>query len=112
MTTRPTPRPVVRVSLGWFPPEKAEEVARVMNYRGAPLESAIGKLPGLISFYSGVDRQRHAVTNVSLWESAEAAEQMSTLQAMLDAGDGLARLGVRFVRPIVDAETLWALSGT
>jgi len=52
------------------------------------------------------------VVNVSLWESAEAAEQMSTLQAMLDAGDGLARLGVRFVRPIVDAETLWALSGT
>jgi len=30
---------------------------------------------------------------------------------MLDAGEVLARLGVRCVRPIVNAETLWALSG-
>ena len=49
MTLRPIARPVLRVSLGWFPPEKAEEVARVMDYRGQPLESAIGKLPGLVS---------------------------------------------------------------
>jgi hypothetical protein len=103
--------PVVRVSLGWLPPEKTEEVARVMDYRAKPLEAAIGKLPGLISYYSGIDRQRHAVVNVSLWESVEAAEQMSNLQAMLDAGGVLARLGVEFVRPIVNAETLWANTG-
>lgn len=104
-----TSPPVVRVSLAWFPPEKADEVARVMDYTGQPLETAIRGLPGLISFYSGIDRQRHALVNVSLWESVEAAEQLTTLQAMLDAGGVLTRLGAEFVRPIVNAETLWSL---
>jgi hypothetical protein len=82
-----------------------------MDYRAKPLEAAIAKLPGLISYYSGIDRQRHAVVNVSLWESVEAAEQMANLQAMLDAGGVLARLGGEFVRPIVNAETVWANTG-
>lgn len=81
-----------------------------MDYRGQPLESAIRKLPGLISFFSGIDRERHALVNVSLWESVEAAEQLNTLQAMLDAGSVLTGLGAQFVRPIVNAETLWDFS--
>ncbi|HET6984634.1 MAG TPA: hypothetical protein VFI53_20990 [Myxococcaceae bacterium] len=105
-----TPLPVVRVSLAWFPPEKLDEVARIMDYRGQPLEAAIGKLPGLISFHSGIDRQRHALVNVSFWVSVEAAEQLTTLQAMLDAGGVLTGLGAQFVRPIVNAETLWSFS--
>jgi hypothetical protein len=108
--SRDSARPVVRVSLAWVPPEKLDAVTQAMDYRGQPLEAAIQKLPGLISFYSGVDRERHALVNVSLWESVEAAEQMSTLQAMLDAGGVLVGLGAQFVRPIVNAETLWAFS--
>ncbi len=103
-----TAPPVVRVSLGWFPPESLAEVERLMDYTGQPLGEAIARLPGLISFHSGIDRDRHAVVNVSVWESVQAAEQMATLQPMLDAGAVLARLGVKFVRPVVNASTLWA----
>jgi hypothetical protein len=102
-------RPVVRVSLGWFPPERLAAVERLMDYSGQPLGEAIARLPGLISFHSGIDRDRHAVVNVSLWESVQAAEQMATLQPMLDAGAVLTKLGVQFVRPIVNASTLWAV---
>ena len=100
--------PVVRVSLGWFPAEKADEVARNMDYAGKPLGAAIQKLPGLISYYSGIDRERHAIVNVSLWETERAAEQMSTLQQMIDQGGVLTRLGVQFVRPIPNCEALWS----
>ena len=99
---------MVRVSFGWFPPEKADQVARNMDYAGKPLGEAIRKLPGLISYYSGIDRERHAIVNVSLWESVAAAEQMGTLQQMLDQGAVLTGLGVQFVRPIPNFETLWS----
>ena len=99
---------VVRVSLGWFPPEKVDEVARHMDYSGQPLGEAIRRLPGLISYHSGIDRERHAVVNVSLWESVAAAEQMGTLQQMLDQGAALTRLGVEFVRPIPNCGTVWS----
>ena len=35
-------------------------------------------------YYVGIDRGNNAMSNVSLWESAEAAEQMATFQPMLD----------------------------
>jgi hypothetical protein len=54
-----------------------------------------------------IDRKRHALVNVSLWKDVPSAEQMSTLQAMLDEGEVLTKLGVEFVRPITNLETLW-----
>jgi hypothetical protein len=42
-----------------------------------------------------------------LWKDVPSAEQMSTLQAMLDEGEVLTKLGVEFVRPITNLETLW-----
>ncbi len=102
--------PVVRVSMGWFPPGRLLDVERLMDYADGPLAEAIRGLPGLVSFHSGIDRERHAVVNVSVWDTLEAAEQMSSLQPMLDAGAALRSLGVKFVRPIVNASTLWAVS--
>jgi hypothetical protein len=34
-------RPIVRVSFGWFPPEKMAEVAAVLDYTDKPLGAAI-----------------------------------------------------------------------
>jgi hypothetical protein len=99
--------PVVRVSLGWYPPDKASEVAAIMDYQGKPLGEAIKKLSGLISFYSGIDREQHAVTNVSLWKDLASAEQMTGLQPMIEQGKALAAIGVKFVRPITNSESLW-----
>ena len=49
------------------------------------------------------------MSNVSLWESAEAAEQMATFQAMNDLAGTFIALGVRFQRPILNFTTLWEL---
>lgn len=99
--------PVVRVSLGWYPPEKVDEVAAFMDYEGKVLGDAIKSLPGLISYYSGLDRKQHALTNVSLWKDLASAEQMATLQLMIEQGKALAAIGVNFVRPIANSESLW-----
>lgn len=101
-------RPIVRVSFGWYPPEKEAEVAAILDYAGKPLGEAIKKLPGLISYYSGIDRQHHVMVNVSLWADLSSAEQMGKLQAMLDQGAELSKLGVTFVRPIPNCATLWS----
>ena len=102
-------KPVVRVSFGWFPPEKMAEVAAAIDYTDKPLAAAIEGLPGLILYYSAIDRERHAIVNVSLWRDVPSAEQMGRLQAMLDQGVALSQLGVTFVRPIPNCETLWSV---
>ena len=101
-------KPIVRVSFGWYPPEKEAQVAAILDYAGKPLGEAIKKLPGLVSYYSGIDRDHHAMVNVSLWKDVPSAEQMGKLQAMLDQGAELGKLGVTFVRPIPNCETLWS----
>ena len=101
-------KPIVRVSFGWYPSDKEAQVAAILDYAGKPLGEAIKKLPGLLSYYSGIDRERHAMVNVSLWKDVPSAEQMGRLQAMLDQGAALTRLGVTFVRPIPNCETLWS----
>jgi hypothetical protein len=106
----PTPPrfPVIRVSLGWYPAEKADALATILDYAGKPLGDAIQKLPGLLAYYSGIDRTRNALVNVSLWKDVPSADQMSTLQAMLDQAEVLTKLGVQFVRPITNFDTVWS----
>jgi hypothetical protein len=99
--------PIVRVSIGRYPPEKEEVIAAIMNYSGKPLEMAIRALPGLISYYSGIDRKVRALVNVSLWKDTASATQMETLQPMLDQGKVLIELGVTFERPIPNFTTVW-----
>ena len=103
-----TKSPVVRVSFGRYPADKEAAIAEIMNYSGKPVEQAIQKLPGLISFYSGIDRQTHVIVNVSLWKDIESAAQMDTLQAMIDLGKAVVELGVKFERPIPNCTTLWS----
>ena len=100
--------PIVRVSFGWYPPEKEAEVAAILDYADKPLGKGIRRLPGLVAYYSGIDREHHAMVNVSLWSDLSSAQQMGRLQEMLDQGEQLTKLGVNFVRPIVNCETLWS----
>jgi hypothetical protein len=43
-----------------------------------------------------------------LWKDVASAEQMGKLQAMLDHGAELTKLGVTFLRPIPNCKTLWS----
>jgi hypothetical protein len=65
-------------------------------------------LPGLISYYLGIDREHHTMVNVSLWKDLSSPEQIGKLQAVLDQGAELGKLGVTFVRPIPNCATLWS----
>jgi hypothetical protein len=101
--------PVVRVSLGTFDADKAAIVEAKLIESKAVLESGIRAMRGNLGYYAGIDRKNNAMSNVSVWESVEAAEQMATFQPMIDLAGTFAPLGVRMQRPILNLTTLWEL---
>jgi hypothetical protein len=57
---------------------------------------AIKKLKGNIDFYAGIDKEKCAMTNVSLWQTIQDAKQMDTLREMLESRGPFEALGVKF----------------
>jgi len=98
--------PVVRVSILTIADGHIEEAADSMRKAEEELKGA-RKLVGLRAYFVGVDRARSQLTNVSVWDSAENAEQMSTFQPMLDLGKQFAARGATFLRPIPNFDCLW-----
>jgi hypothetical protein len=101
--------PVVRISLGRFDPEKYDAVRNLLDGSRKTLVPAIRALKGNRGYYVGIDRENNAMTNVSLWDTRGDAEQMASLQPMLDLARIFVEAGVRFERPITNHETLWTL---
>jgi len=99
--------PVVRVSIFAIPGDRLDRAAEAMRRAEAELVG-IKQLPGLRAFFVGVDRERSQLTNVSVWDSLEHAEQLSTFQPMLDLGKRfVAEVDAKFVRPIPNFQCLW-----
>ena len=98
--------PVVRVSILTIPPDRIDEAVEAMRKAETDLVG-IKKLKGLRTYFAGVDRIRSQLTNVSVWDSVEHAEQMSSFQAMLDLGKSFAAKGATFLRPIPNFQCLW-----
>ncbi len=103
---------VVRISLGRFDPENFENIQRLLHDSQKTLIPAIRGLSGNLAYYVGIDRENAVMTNVSLWDSLENAQQMATLKAMLDLAKTFVEIGVRFERPITNHEVLWTLQGS
>jgi hypothetical protein len=101
--------PVVRISLGRFDATNYEAVRRLLDDSQKTLIPAIGALKGNRAYYVGIDPENCAMTNVSVWDTRTDAEQMATLQAMLDLAKVFVDAGVRFERPITNHETLWTM---
>ena len=102
--------PVIRISLGTFDSDKAAIVEAKLIESKAVLEAGIRAMRGNLGYYVGIDRRNNAMSNVSLWDSVEAAEQMATFQPMLDLARTFVALGVQFQRPILNLTTLWELT--
>jgi hypothetical protein len=102
--------PVIRISLGTFESDKAAIVEAKLIESKAALEAGIRAMRGNLGFYVGIDRRNNAISNVSLWETVDAAEQMATFQPMLDLAKAFVALGVKFQRPILNLTTLWELT--
>jgi quinol monooxygenase YgiN len=98
--------PVVRISLGRFDPDKYETIRRMLDESQQSLIPAIRALKGNLAYYVGIDRENSAMTNVSLWATRADAQQMASLQAMLDLAKTCIEAGVRFERPITNHETI------
>jgi hypothetical protein len=102
--------PVIRISLGTFESDKAAIVEAKLIESKAALETGIRAMRGNLGYYVGIDRRNNAISNVSLWDSVDAAEQMATFQPMLDLAKTFVALGVQFQRPILNLTTLCELT--
>jgi len=99
--------PVVRVSILTIPDGHIEDAAESMRKAEEELKG-VQKLKGLRAYFAGVDRARSQLTNVSVWDSAENAEQMSSFQPMLDLGKRFANgRFVEFQGPMASGRS-WA----
>lgn len=99
---------VIRVSQGTFDPSRFGEV-QAMNVRVAEyLAPAIGRLPGLIGYDTGVS-PTGTIVAVSRWDSHEHADQLNTLKEMIvDARQEGVAAGVTYT-PIVNYSVDWSV---
>jgi len=101
--------PVVRISKGRFDPSQLAVAERLLAESERALREPLSKLPGLLHYYVGIDRERGQLTNVSVWDSLDHAHQMDTLAAMLAQRPILEAAGVGF-EVITNHETLWSIT--
>ena len=73
---------IVRVSILTIPEGRIDEAAEAMRQAEEELKGIL-KLKGLRAYFAGVDRAGLQLTHVSVWDSLETAEQMSSFQPML-----------------------------
>jgi quinol monooxygenase YgiN len=100
---------IVRISIGYFDQNQLEDVESMLNNEfKQSLIPAIRKLHGNINYYVGIDRDKNTMTNVSIWQSKEAAMQMATLKEMLAMRTTFEALGIKFIE-ITNHEVLWEL---
>ena len=104
-----TENTIVRISIGYFKPELADKVESMLdNEFKKSLIPAIKKLKGNLGFYVAIDKEKNAMTNVSIWQTKEDALQMATLKEMLDSKVIFDSLGVKFIE-ITNHQVLWKL---
>ena len=99
---------IVRISIGHFETEQAENVEKLLNIGEKILRPAISQLAGNIAYYVGIDKEKGYMTNTSLWQTLEDAMQMARLPEMLVQRDIFLAEGVVFI-PITNHEVLWQL---
>jgi hypothetical protein len=97
---------VIRVSHGNFDPARFAEVDQMTWDSGVYLIPAIRRLDGLLGYYAGASPEG-SVVNVSLWRSAEHADQMGSLREMIvDARAAGERAGI-VIASIVNHPIAW-----
>jgi hypothetical protein len=100
---------VIRISRGTFDLARLDEVEELLAGSEEALREPLAQLPGLLHFYSGIDRQRGAITNVSVWASLDEAHALDALPAMLAQRSVFESAGVAF-EVITNHENLWTIT--
>ena len=78
-----------------------------MEQSETDLRPGIEAMPGLLAYYAGSDEATHSLTNTSVWDSLEHAQQLDHFQPMLDLGKRFAAEGAQLERPIMNYASLW-----
>jgi quinol monooxygenase YgiN len=99
----------VRISKGSYSPELHSKVSARLNASSESLVPAIRQLSGCVSYYVGSDADSNTMVNVSVWDTLEHAQAMSSLAEMTALGEEFARMGVKFERPIVNYAAMWQI---
>jgi hypothetical protein len=99
--------PVVRISIARCDAAQFDKLRRMSLEDEATLRPGIERMPGILAFYAGADAASLSLTNISLWDTLEHAQQLDRFQPMLDAGKRFVAEGARFERPIINSATLW-----
>lgn len=99
--------PVVRVSILRCDAAQFDKLVQMSSESEAALRPGIERMAGLLAFYAGADPATCSLTNTSLWDSMEHAQQLDHFQPMLEAGKRFAAAGARFERPVMNYATLW-----
>jgi hypothetical protein len=66
---------VVRISKGKFNVKDIVDAERLLVDSERALREPLSRLRGLLHYYVGIDRDAGYLTNVSVWDSLEAAHQ-------------------------------------
>ena len=98
---------IVRVSVLRCDPEAFDKLRALMDELESVLRPGIESMPGLIAYYAGADEATSSLTNTSVWDTLEHAQQLDHFQPMLESGKRFAAEGARFDRPIMNYATLW-----
>ncbi len=99
---------VVRLSRGTFDLQRFAEIEQRTLQTGEYLIPAIRQLAGLQAYFAGLSPSGSMI-QVSFWESAEHADQMSRLPEMVvRARRDFEGLGVDFI-PIVNYPIVWRI---
>lgn len=99
----------VRISKGSYSPELHANVSARLNGSSESLVPAIKQLPGCQSYFVGSDSASNTMVNVSVWDTLEHAQAMSSLPEMTALGKEFERMGVNFERPIINYEAMWEI---
>jgi hypothetical protein len=101
--------PIVRVSILRCAPDQFAKFERMMAEAEAVLTPGIRKMNGCRAYFAGADQATSSLTNVSLWDTINDAQQMDRFKPMLELGKRFADEGATFERPIMNYATLWKL---
>ena len=99
----------VRISKGSYAAALHATVSERLNASAKSLAPAIRGLPGCVSYFVGADARSNTIVNVSVWDTLEHAEAMSSLAEMTALAKEFIAIGVQFERPIVNYEVMWQL---
>ena len=86
----------VRVSRGRFAADKYDELADRLRAAEKVVSPEIRHLPGLIDYYAGMDHDSNSMIRVSIWDTRNHSDAMSTLPAILALRDEFEAAGVEW----------------